>query len=47
MSVMVGKEAPEFNADALDQGQARKVRLADYRGRWVMLFFYPADFSTI
>ena len=27
--------------------EVRKVRLADYRGRWVMLFFYPADFSTV
>ncbi len=52
MSVMVGKEAPDFTADAFtadafDQGQVKKVRLANYRGRWVMLFFYPADFSTV
>ena len=47
MSVMVGKEAPQFTADALDQGQTRKVNLAEYRGHWVMLFFYPADFSTV
>jgi alkyl hydroperoxide reductase subunit AhpC len=47
MSAKVGKKAPEFTADALDQGQTRKVRLADYRSRWVMLFFYPADFSTV
>jgi peroxiredoxin 2/4 len=47
MSVTVGKKAPDFNADALDQGRTRKVSLADYRGRWVMLFFYPADFSTV
>jgi peroxiredoxin (alkyl hydroperoxide reductase subunit C) len=47
MSVTVGKKAPEFTADALDQGQTRKVSLSDYRGRWVMLFFYPADFSTV
>jgi hypothetical protein len=47
MSIMVGKEAPDFTADAFDQGQVNKVRLADYRGRWVMLFFYPADFSMV
>jgi peroxiredoxin (alkyl hydroperoxide reductase subunit C) len=47
MSAMVGTEAPDFSADALDQGQTREVSLADYRGRWVMLFFYPADFSTV
>lgn len=47
MSVMVGKEAPQFTADAFDKGVSGKVSLADYRGRWVMLFFYPADFSTV
>ncbi len=47
MSVMVGKEAPDFTADAFDQDQVKKVRLADFRGRWVMLFFYPADFSMV
>ncbi|NTV32969.1 MAG: redoxin domain-containing protein [Deltaproteobacteria bacterium] len=47
MSAKVGKLAPEFTADALDQGQTRKVSLAEYRGRWVLLFFYPADFSTV
>jgi len=47
MSVMVGKEAPNFTAHALDHGQTKKVSLADYRGRWVMLFFYPADFSMV
>ena len=47
MSVTDGKKAPEFTADALDQGQTRKVSLADYLGRWIMLFFYPADFSTV
>jgi peroxiredoxin (alkyl hydroperoxide reductase subunit C) len=47
MSVKVGKKAPEFTADALDRGEVRKLSLADYRGRWVMLFFYPADFSMV
>jgi peroxiredoxin (alkyl hydroperoxide reductase subunit C) len=47
MSVMVGKEAPQFTADALDQGRTRKVSLSEYRGRWVLLFFYPADLSTV
>jgi peroxiredoxin (alkyl hydroperoxide reductase subunit C) len=47
MNVTLGKQAPDFTADAFDQGGTRKVRLADYRGRWVMLFFYPAAFSTV
>lgn len=47
MSVNVGKAAPEFTADALHRGEERKVSLSEYRGRWVVLFFYPADFSTV
>ena len=47
MSVRVGKKAPEFTADAFDRGAVRKVSLFEYRGRWVVLFFYPADFSTV
>lgn len=47
MTVMVGRKAPEFTADAFDHGAVRKVSLSEYRGRWVFLFFYPADFSTV
>jgi len=47
MSVTVGKKAPEFTADAFDRDEVRRVSLAEYRDRWVVLFFYPADFSTV
>jgi peroxiredoxin Q/BCP len=36
----VGTTAPAFNALSDDK---KKVRLADYRGRWVVLYFYPKD----
>ena len=36
----VGKPAPAFTA-ATDAG--RTIKLSDYRGRWVVLFFYPKD----
>jgi peroxiredoxin (alkyl hydroperoxide reductase subunit C) len=47
MKVIVGRKAPEFSADAFDRGAARKVSLSEYQGRWVLLFFYPADFSMV
>jgi peroxiredoxin (alkyl hydroperoxide reductase subunit C) len=47
MSVSVGKDAPDFAAKAYHQGSIRKIRLIDYRGRWVILFFYPADFTYV
>lgn len=40
--------APDFKADgAGGRGEAVEVRLSALRGRWVVLFFYPRDFSRI
>ena len=47
MSVQVGKEAPDFIATAFHEGVAKKIKLSDYRGKWVMLCFYPADFTCV
>jgi len=47
MSVQVGKAAPDFTAVAYHQGQVKRVKLSDYRGKWVMLCFYPADFTYV
>ena len=49
MSIRIGKPAPDFSADAYVRGHAHAVQLslADYRGRWVVLFFYPRDFTFV
>ena len=47
MSVQVGREAPDFTAQAFQEGSTREIRLADYRGKWLMLCFYPADFTCV
>jgi len=47
MSVQVGREAPTFTAQAFHQGKAKDINLADYRGKWLMLCFYPADFTCV
>jgi peroxiredoxin (alkyl hydroperoxide reductase subunit C) len=39
--------APDFALDGIANGQARQVRPSDFRGRWVVLFFYPADFTFV
>jgi alkyl hydroperoxide reductase subunit AhpC len=39
--------APEFALEGVERGKTRTVRLADLRGRWVVLFFYPADFTFV
>ena len=44
----VGKEAPDFEATAYIMGQGFKnVKLSDYRGKWVVLCFYPGDFTFV
>lgn len=48
MSVLVSKQAPDFKANAvMPDGSFKQVSLADYRGRYVMLFFYPLDFTFV
>jgi len=47
MPVEIGKEAPVFSADAYCRGEQRRVHLLDYRGRWVLLFFYLRDFTPV
>jgi hypothetical protein len=47
MGIRVGKAAPDFVAQAYWRGEIKEVRLSDYRGRWVLLFFYPADFTVV
>ena len=44
----VGKEAPDFEASAYIAGEGFKnVKLSDYRGQWVVLCFYPGDFTFV
>lgn len=48
MSVLVTKQAPDFNADAvLDDGSMGKLTLSQFRGQYVVLFFYPLDFTFV
>jgi len=43
-----GKEAPDFEATAYIAGQGFKnIKLSDYRGQWVVLCFYPGDFTFV
>jgi peroxiredoxin (alkyl hydroperoxide reductase subunit C) len=43
----VGSVAPPFTLDAVVNLEFKKVSLTDYRGKWLVLFFYPADFSFV
>jgi hypothetical protein len=47
MSVRVGQKAPDFTAPAYHMGSFTSVTLSDYAGKWVMLCFYPGDFTFV
>jgi peroxiredoxin (alkyl hydroperoxide reductase subunit C) len=48
MSVLVGKPAPEFNAPAVVNGDFKEnFKLSDFRGKYVLFFFYPLDFTFV
>ena len=47
MDTLVQKPAPEFKAEALVGTDFKPVSLADYRKKWVCLFFYPLDFTFV
>jgi peroxiredoxin (alkyl hydroperoxide reductase subunit C) len=47
MTARVGQEAPDFQARAFVGGGFKDVKLSDYRGKWVVLCFYPGDFTFV
>jgi len=48
MSVLTAKPAPDFTAQAvMEDGSFKEIKLSDYRGKYVVLFFYPLDFTFV
>ncbi|MEM4251486.1 MAG: peroxiredoxin [Candidatus Bathyarchaeia archaeon] len=45
--VVVDKQAPDFEGIAYLEDKVAKVKLSDYRGRWVLVCFYPGDFTYV
>lgn len=45
--VKVGKPAPNFTAPAFHKGKFFNVSLSEYLGKWVLLCFYPGDFTFV
>lgn len=44
---IVGKIAPNFKTKAVVEGQIVDLSLSDYRGKYVLFFFYPLDFTFV
>ena len=47
MSIQVRQQAPDFKAKAVINGDIQDVTLSQYQGKWVVLFFYPLDFTFV
>jgi peroxiredoxin (alkyl hydroperoxide reductase subunit C) len=47
LTARVGQPAPDFEAAAFVDGGFKNIRLSDYRGKWVVLCFYPGDFTFV
>jgi peroxiredoxin (alkyl hydroperoxide reductase subunit C) len=47
MTARVGQKAPDFNAPAYYRGKFTNVKLSDFAGKWVLLCFYPGDFTFV
>lgn len=44
---IIGEQAPYFEATAFQNFEFKKVSLNDYKGKYVVLFFYPLDFTFV
>lgn len=48
MAVLVGKQAPDFTATAVyGNNEIKDLKMSDYKGKYVVLFFYPLDFTFV
>lgn len=45
--ITINTQVPNFELDAYQGNEIKKITLAEYRGKWVVLIFYPADFTFV
>lgn len=43
----INQKIENFETDAFYKGKLKKIKLSNYRGEWLVLFFYPADFTFV
>jgi peroxiredoxin (alkyl hydroperoxide reductase subunit C) len=47
ITAKVGSKAPDFEAPSFYRGKFTTVKLSDFLGKWVLLCFYPGDFTFV
>ena len=45
--ITINSTVPDFEADVFQGDEIKKVKLSEYKGKWVVLIFYPADFTFV
>jgi hypothetical protein len=45
--ILIGRKAPDFTAPGYHQGKFINLKLSEYFGKWVLLCFYPGDFTFV
>lgn len=45
--IKINQKIPDFELEAYHQEKIKKIKLSDYKGKWLVLLFYPADFTFI
>jgi len=45
--IKVGQQVAEFSMQAYHKDEIREIKLSDYKGKWLVLMFYPADFTFV
>ena len=47
LSPLIGTKVPNIELESIQNGKMKKIKVSRYRGRWVILFFYPSDFTSL
>jgi hypothetical protein len=47
MTARVGKPAPDFELGAYVDGGFKNIKLSDSKGKWIVVCFYPGDFTFV
>jgi hypothetical protein len=45
--ILIGRKAPDFTAPAYHKGKFVNLQLSEYFGKWILLCFYPGDFTFV
>ncbi|MBT6068592.1 redoxin domain-containing protein [Candidatus Peregrinibacteria bacterium] len=46
-TVRINEKVADFEVEAFYNNAIKKIKLSDYAGKWVVMFFYPADFTFV